>query len=156
QPRQPQASRRGVLYPRPMRRLIGLVAGLALVIALPACGGKTNETKRAAGLVPSDALAYVSFSLSPSVSQKSHVGSVLQKLPKVARKSFDGLKDQLLTQAVKNVGLDYERDVKPWLGSELALAVLPGTPQPDVVALIRSNDDGKARAALDKASHHEG
>ena len=138
-----------------MRRVVGVLIALCLALVLPACGtgggAKTDETKRAAGLVPKDALAYVSVDINPSDAQKSHVASILEKFPKIQRKTFDSEKDQLLGMAVSKLGLNYETDVKPWLGSELALAVLPDTPEPDPVALIKSSDDAKAKPALEKA-----
>ena len=138
-----------------MKRAIGVVVVALLTVALPACGnsgGKTNETTRAAGLVPSDALAYVTLSINPSDSQKSDIDALLAKFPKASRKTFDGLKEQGLAMAVKKLGLDYTQDVKPWLGSELSVAVLPNAAQPIVVGLIKSNDDAKAKTALDKAA----
>src|SRR5438132_10765863 len=113
-----------------MRRATGaLLALLIAIVLLPACGSgggaKTDEAKRAAGLVPGDALAYVSVNASPSDAQKSKVASILEKLPKAQRKTFDAEKDQLLGMAVSKLGLNYETDVKPWLGAEVAVAALP-------------------------------
>jgi hypothetical protein len=140
---------------RQRKRAIGILVAVFLAVALPACGnsgGKTNETKRAAGLVPKDALAYISLSIEPSDSQKSQIDGLLAKFPKASRKSFDGLKEDAVGMAVQKIGLDYQKDVKPWLGSELGIAVLPNTPQPNVVGLIKSKDDAQAKAALDKAA----
>jgi hypothetical protein len=139
-----------------MKRTLGsLIVAIVLAAVLVACGnsgGKTDETKKAAGLVPQDALAYVSVAVNPSDSQKSDIDGILAKFPKASKKTFDGFKDDLLTSAVKNLGLDYQTDVKPWLGDELALAALPNTPTPSPVGLIKSTDDAKAKAALDKAA----
>jgi hypothetical protein len=138
-----------------MKRALGSLAAVVLAVALPACGnsgGKTNEAKKAAGLVPKDALAYVSVAVNPSDSQKSNIDGILAKFPKASKKTFDGLKDDLISKAVENVGLNYQQDVKPWLGDELGIAVLPNTPEPSVVGLIKSSDDAKAKAALDKAA----
>jgi hypothetical protein len=138
-----------------MKRVIGLPLALLLAIALPACGGGKSKGAAAAGIVPKDAIAFISIALSPSSSQKSDVQDIVSKFPTPqAKKTFDELKDQLLTRAVKDVGLDYQNEVKPWLGSELAVAVLPDTPQPAAAVLIESSDDAKAKAALDKASHN--
>src|SRR5213079_120577 len=71
---------------RRMRRVTGVLLAVLIACALPACGSKggakTDESKRAAGLVPADALAFVSVNASPSDAQKSHVASILEKLPK--------------------------------------------------------------------------
>src|SRR5436190_11158693 len=138
----------------PVRR-IAILSALVLAAVLPACGnsgGKTAEANRAAALVPKDALAYVELSIDPSDSQKSNINDILAKFPKASRKTFDAYKDDLLTRAVKEFGLDYERDVKPWLGSELSIGVLAATGKPNVVGFIKSKNDGEAKAALDKAA----
>ena len=138
-----------------MKRALGYLAAVVLAVALPACGnsgGKTNEAKKAAGLVPKDALAYVSVAVNPSDSQKSDIDGILSKFPKASKKTFDGLKEDLLSKAVQKLGLNYQQDVKPWLGDELGIAVLPNTPEPSPLGLIKSKDDAKAKAALDKAA----
>src|SRR5205823_945622 len=139
-----------------MKRALGsLTVALVLATGLAACGnsgGKTDEAKKAAALVPQDALAYVSVAVNPSDSQKSDIDGVLAKFPKASKKTFDGFRDDALTKAVKNLGLDYQGDVKPWLGDELAIAVLPNTPNPSPVGLIKSKDDGLAKVALEKAA----
>src|SRR5438067_11199979 len=138
-----------------MKRALGSLAAVVLAVALPACGnsgGKTNEAKKAAGLVPKDALAYVSVAVNPSDSQKSDIDGILSKFPKASKKTFDGLKEDLLGKAVQKLGLNYQQDVKPWLGDELGIAVLPNTPEPTPLGLIKSKDDAKAKAALDKAA----
>jgi len=66
--------------------------------------------------------------------------------------SFDQAKDNLLTDALAPVCLDYRSDVKSWLGSELAVAVLPGPARPEPVVMIGVKDEAKARRALDIAS----
>lgn len=139
-----------------MKRALGcLIVAVVVATGLAACGnsgGKTDETKKAAAFVPTSALAYISVAVNPSDSQKSDIDGILAKFPKASKKTFDGARDDALTHAVKNLGLDYERDVKPWLGDELSLAVMPNTPNPSVVGLIKSKDDAQATAALAKAA----
>lgn len=139
-----------------MKRALGsLIVAVVVAAGLAACGnsgGKTDETKKAAAFVPTSALAYVSVAVNPSDSQKSDIDGILAKFPKASKKTFDAARDDALSRAVKNLGLDYQRDVKPWLGDELALAVMPNTPQPSVVGLIKSKDDVQATAALEKAA----
>jgi len=139
-----------------MKRVLGSsIVAVVLAAVLVACGnsgGKTDETKKAAALVPQDALAYVSVAVNPSDAQKSDIDGILAKFPKASQKTFDAAKDNLLTDAVKKLGLDYQTDVKPWLGDELAIAALPNTPAPSPVGLIKSKDDAKATAALEKAA----
>ena len=140
-----------------MKRALGsLTAAVLLATVLAACGNssstKSNEAKKAAGLVPSTALAYVSIAVDPSDSQKSDIDGILAKFPKASTKTFDAARDQALTKAVQSLGLNYQQDVKPWLGDELALAAMPNTPNPSPVGLIKSKNDVEAKAALEKAA----
>jgi len=139
-----------------MKRALGsLTAAIVLSAVLVACGnsgGKSNEAKKAAALVPQDALAYVNLAVNPSDAQKSDIDGILAKFPKASQKTYSGLKDQILTKAVQNLGLNYQQDVKPWLGDEVAIAAMPNTPNPSPVGLIKATDDVKATAALEKAS----
>jgi hypothetical protein len=133
-----------------MKRIVSVCLLAVVAAAVPGCG-KTNEQTRAAGLVPANALAFASFSLAPSIDQKRNVGSLLKKFPD-AKGTFESQIDALLASAVKNVGLDYQTDVKPWLGSELAVAALPTGDEAAAVVFVRTDDEGKARTALDKAA----
>jgi hypothetical protein len=138
-----------------MRRIRPLVL-IALLVALPACGGKTDEKARAAGITPADAIAFMSVSLDPSIEQKRNLVEIARRFPDAeVQDDFGEAKDDLLQQMVEDVGLAYEKDVKPWLGSELAVAVLPGAPGSDVpraAVLVDQDDEEQARAALDKAN----
>jgi hypothetical protein len=139
-----------------MKRALGsLFVAVVVGAGLVACGnsgGKSDQAKKAAAMVPSTALAYVDVAVNPSDSQKSNIDGILAKFPKASKKTFDGFKDDALTSAVKNLGLNYTQDVKPWLGDELAVAVMPGTPNPIPLGLIKSKDDVRATAALEKAA----
>ncbi|MGH9165253.1 MAG: DUF3352 domain-containing protein [Acidimicrobiales bacterium] len=133
-----------------------MAAGL---LALPACGGKTDEKARAAGIVPADAVAFFSVNLDPSIEQKRNLLSVFRRFPGVkdeVRGDFENARDRLLDQVTEEGGLDYVKDVKPWLGNEIALAVLAGGGgedggPPPVVVLIQTRDRAKAEAALEKS-----
>lgn len=138
-----------------LRRIAGVMLGVALLAALPACGKKTDEAVRAAGITPASALGFLSVSLDPSIEQKRNMIGIARKFPQAEVKDdFDETKDELLADILREADLDYEEDVKPWLGSELALAVLPGggAPQPLVAVLIEQDDADAARAAMEKAS----
>jgi hypothetical protein len=131
------------------------MVGAALLAALPACGKKTDETLRAAGITPASALGFLSVSLDPSIEQKRNMIGLAKRFPEAEVKDdFDETKNELLADILAEADLDYEEDVKPWLGSELALAVLPGTnaPQPLIAVLIEQDDADAARAAMEKAS----
>lgn len=138
-----------------MRRLAAVVLGASL-LALPACGGKTDEASRAAGITPVDALALVSVNLDPSVEQKRNLLGIVRRFPDArdeVKGEFDEARDDLLAELLDDSGLDFQRDVQPWLGNEVAVAVLPpgDGDVPLVVAMVETDDAAKARAAIEKA-----
>ncbi len=115
-------------------------------------------------VTPSTAIAFVKLDLNPSASQKLAASRFLGKLPKSGgllsaggdwRK---GLFDSLLkdTDSLPS-DVDFDRDVKPWLGQRMAVAALPADasvaqssdeagPQPLLV--LQSTDDGQAKLGI--------
>lgn len=142
-----------------LRRLIVPAVAVSIVaaLALPACGTKTDEATRAAGITPANALGLVSVNLEPSIDQKRNLMAIARRFPgakEVVKEEFDETRDKLLGDLVSEVGLDFERDVRSWLGNEVALVVLApedGRP-PTFVVLVHTTDTSRARAAMDKAA----
>ncbi len=104
-----------------------VVAVAAFVLALFGGGGAPAD--RAAELVPADALLYVHASTDPGRAQDGRLLDLVGELG-------------LLADPVE----DFERDVRPWLGDEAAVAVLPeGT-----LVLLAVGDEAGARAFADR------
>lgn len=127
-----------------------------MLLALPACGSKTDEKARAAGILPVNALGMVSVNLSPSIEQKKNLLSIARQFPGAksqVKGEFNDARDNLLSQMLEDSGLDYKKDVKPWLGSEAAVAFLPpgDSDAPLIVAMVQTDDNAKATAAIAKA-----
>src|SRR5438874_2476001 len=87
--------------------------------------------------------------LDPAFGQKLAVRDLLRKFPAVgdAQKLRSRL-DSFMDSALGPMGLRFERDVRPWVGSQLAIVAWPRRRPSAVVVLIRSKDDGRARDAL--------
>jgi len=139
------------------KRLMAAVVAGSLLIFLPACGKKTDEATRAAGITPSNAVAFVSVNLDPSIEQKRNLMSIARKFPAASDKvkgEFDESRDGLLADLVKEGGLDYKRDVKPWLGNEVAFALLPQAEgdAPLGAVFVQTTDEAKAKEALAKSA----
>lgn len=140
-----------------MRRFAALVVAGAMALALPACGEKTDEAARAAGVTPANALAFVSLNLDPSIEQKRNMLAIARRFPGAGDKAkgeFESARDETIADLLEDSGLDFERDVKPWLGNEVALAVLPAGPgkTPYIVPMVETGDEAEARAAIEKAA----
>ena len=78
-------------------------------------------------LVPADTAVYISVSLQPSAAQDAALSELATKLPGFADASaLDQKLDELAQNLASGAGLDYRRDVKPWLGDEVSMAVSAG------------------------------
>ncbi|HLY36238.1 MAG TPA: DUF3352 domain-containing protein [Candidatus Limnocylindria bacterium] len=133
--------------------LLALIGAVVVVAYLFIFGAGVD---RAAGLAPADTQVYASVYLSPSVDQQRNIGSVLGKLPGFADLSNLPAKiDELAQRALGSTGIDYSRDVAPWLGDEVAVAVRsPTSAQPLLIAAVRG--ESAARAALARVAAQEG
>lgn len=134
------------------RRL--LIAALALVVVavilavVRSCGGGAASAPPATGaarLVPADALVYVHLSTDGSRDAVKRALALAGRFP-----SFPRLRDSALARISRaGTGLSFQRDVRPWLGREAALALLntPGVTAGSLVVLDVA-DRRKAEAFL--------
>ena len=139
------------MSPRPGRILAAAAASAVLLVAA-GCGGST--TGKAGGgiggsgaeLVPSNALAYASIDSDLSSSRWQQLDKLLDKFP---------IRDQLLIKlknALAEKDINYERDLKPALGSELDVAAVAGSAgeQPSYVAFTKPDSLLKAKELVNK------
>jgi uncharacterized protein DUF3352 len=147
----------------PRRRRRGLIiASAAVVVALGVSGGAYallagNESGKgkadvAAKYVPRDSIAAVSANLNPGGNESLEVLKFFRKFPEIAARSTgntisDGLIKPLFDTAP---GVDYNTDIKPWLGSHISMAAEPQHGSMHPVAAIEITDQDKARTALTK------
>jgi hypothetical protein len=116
------------------------------------CGGSTTSSAgggigaSGAELVTSSALAYASIDSDLTSSRWQQLDKLLQKFP---------IRDQLLTKlknALAEKDINYERDVKPALGSELDFAAAAGASgeEPSYIAFTKPDSISKAKELVDK------
>lgn len=132
-----------------------LVAGSIVGINAFLTGGFSSATKSAAAF-PASTFAWAEFSIDPSADQKLGALKLIQGAPGFTNYLRDtatesdispDLEAGDLKAAIWNylssagsldqISLDYERDIKPWLGSRIAVG---STPDGAVVAFESSND----------------
>jgi hypothetical protein len=119
---------------------LAVVAALALVAGLVCAGtGEDAPPDDAARLVPAGALAYVHLSTDPDREADRRFARQAAALPPLAR-----LRDQLAA-AISPTAFDVDRDVRPWLGDELAYAAVSPA---DSVLLAAVADRPKAEALV--------
>ncbi|MDT0185457.1 DUF3352 domain-containing protein [Microbacterium sp. ARD31] len=144
------------------KRLIalGALGATAVVVA----GGAWAATSFfATGSQPAEALpdstvAYFSIDLDPSGGQKIEAIKTLRKFPaftdQVDLETDDDLRERLFEEITSSgacEGLDYAKDVKPWLGSRAAMAAVDlGEDEPAAVGVVQVTDSGKAEDGMSK------
>jgi Protein of unknown function (DUF3352) len=134
-----------------------LVLTLAIAIALLAgCGGEKKEG--AAELAPARSIAYAQANLDPGGDQAKAVDSLVGKFPGSGPPG-DRVQ-RLLSRAFRQSDskLSYERDVKPWLGDQVAFFA-SGLSRGDIratAALVQTDDEQAAVDAVQRASDEQG
>jgi hypothetical protein len=133
-----------------VKRTLSGACAVILAVAVAGCGSSTRSgSVDPATLAPPTTLAYASFKLAPQGAEKPGFDAAFGKLLGADPERRIG---EAFTNATQTSGrLDYDADVKPWLG-ETATAIVTGvgSERPDYALLVASTDDDKARAAVDK------
>jgi hypothetical protein len=119
--------------------LLAIAAGVLLL------RGASAPRDTAGRFVPAGALAYVHVSTDADREQDVRLLRLLRKFPTFTR---------LRTRVEGAIGaFDFERDVRPWLGKEAAVALLDsGGPAANVLLLLSVEDEPKAQGQLSRAA----
>lgn len=135
------------------RSIKGLViAGVAAVVVLALAGGAFAVVKKLDGggaqphdVLPASVIAYARVDVDPSASQKIALFKLIRKFPDAADeigiKSANTDVRKLLVEEALSEGdcdLTYDKDVKPWLGSRVGVAL--DKEQTPLVAIQVSNE----------------
>lgn len=130
---------------------LALIAGVA-VLALTLFKKVANPAEA----LPSSADAVMRVDLNPNMAKKTELFAFLSKFPAFQQymNDEDAFKEdpiQAILDAMNIPDVNYEADVKPWLGDSAALALVAnGTQAPGMVVSIHAKDTAKAKAYLDE------
>lgn len=126
-----------------VRFLLAAAAAVALVAA--GCGGsKPAATADDTVPAPADAGFYVELDTDRDSAQWQQLERLLDRVPG-AKQAVDGL----LSDALDEAGLDWDDDVAPALGPEVAVVLPAGSSDP--VVLTQPEDEAKLEALLAKS-----
>jgi hypothetical protein len=123
-----------------------VAAATAAVIVTASSGGttRTSVVGGGASVVPANAIAFAAIDTDASSAQSQAAQALLGKFPNLVAR---------LQQAfAKRTKLNWQTDIEPALGSELDVALLPGT-KPQLVALTQPADPSKLAALVAAAGH---
>jgi hypothetical protein len=151
-----------------MHRLVIGLTSLLAVAGGAVVGGylflSSAGIDRTAELIPADATAYVSVYLQPSTAQQTKLAALIGRLPGFEDPAaLDAKVDQLVHNALSGSGLDYETDVRPWIGGQLAVGAwqTPGAssgdaPTTSTLVLAEVKDRPAAQSAIDRLVKRSG
>ncbi len=129
-------------------------AGTALVLRA------SNSTQSLDRFVPDTVAAFVKFSIQPSVDQKQKIQDLLSRFPSSVSTNAGAKIDEELDKALKRLKLSYRNDVKPWVGSQIAIAVLAPSgasdspsSAPNIIGIVSVKDAAAAQTALTKVKN---
>ena len=141
----------------PILAAVGVVAAMALGGGAFAYSKLASTGSQPDTVIPASAVGFVRVDLDPSAGQKVAAVRFLDKLPAVKRAQDAGgdPRESLwksITQQDKALsGVSYDTDIKPWLGSRAAAAVLAQSTakdKPAVMFALAVTDEAKARESL--------
>ncbi len=141
--------------------VLGAVAvGVAAVVGLGGWGAfalLSGGGAQPADVIPADAVGYVSLDLDPSASQKIEAFKIMKKFPGLEKElgldTTDDMRRLFFDEIKKDAGcknLDYDSDIKPWIGERMAVAAVPDAkPGFDVpVFALQVSDQDAARTGI--------
>jgi Protein of unknown function (DUF3352) len=125
-----------------VRFLPAAVAAFALFAA--GCAGSKPAATAEDAPAPPNAGFYATLNTDRSSAQWRQAEALLRRVP-----GAEGAVDKLLADALKETGLQWEDDVAPALGSEVAVVLPRASSQP--VALLQPEDDDKLKELVSKS-----
>lgn len=138
-----------------MRRLVVASTALLTALGVVVLAGYllvfSSSADRAARAAPADTGLYLNVYLEPSSGQRMSLDALIERVPGFADPaSLDSKLHQLAQRLLGGIGLDYQADLRPWLGDQVAAAVSfeAGAASPRILLLVGCKDAVLARAAL--------
>lgn len=143
-------------------RRTAVVVLVALVVSALLGGGAFavytvffNGGPRPADVLPDSTVAVLSIDLDPSAGQKIEALKTLRKFPRLqddlGLNPTDDLRKFIVEKALDCEGIDFEEDVKPWIGKRAAVAAVDlGGDVPVPVLALQITDQKKADVGFEE------
>ena len=147
---EPTRRRRGRVIIGAVATAVVLIGGGGAAYAYTALSGGGTQPER---VLPQDTLAFAKIDLDPAAGQKIAAYRLSKHFPSATHgaSNIGGVEDSLLTQLFHGSDLDFEQDVKPWLGDRAAVAAVTDSTSDsgvDPVLAIAYTDKAKMTATL--------
>jgi hypothetical protein len=127
------------------RILIAIVAVAAFLGVLALLqDDESSHADTAAELVPTNALLYAHLEIDRDSSQWRNATRIIDKLPALGRLSDPALGELAAGRSPRRL----DADLRPWLGDEAALALLPSGRRANSLVLLKVRDPERAKSFL--------
>jgi hypothetical protein len=148
-----RGSRRGTVVAAVSLLVVAVLGGGAYAAYAFLDGGGPQP----ADVLPASTVAVVSVDLDPSAGQKIAAIKTIRKFPALKKSlgldAGDDLRQFVFDKILKEGdchGVDFDTDVKPWIGKRAALAAVDlGEKDPAPAIALQITDEAKARAGVD-------
>lgn len=131
--------------------LLGMAGAVVVAGYLILFAAGTDQAARA---VPAGAAAYATVYLQPSTGQKMNLSSLMGQVPGFADAAgLDQKIHEISARFLGQAGIDYEADVRPWIGNQLSVAAQPGASladPPQILLLAAVSDPVAAGDAMER------
>jgi hypothetical protein len=144
-------------------RTVALVGGLLAIVAVGAGGAVVFNQVSGGGaqpesVMPATTIAFAKVDLDPAARQKLDAIRFLRKFPAADGKVEDDsdLREVIIKGLQKDgelKGIDYDKDIEPWLGQRIGVGAVPGadsSSEPTIVVALAVTNKGKAEEGLRK------
>lgn len=142
-------------------RTTAMTAALTLVVAAgvatAAYRGTTNGPSPTS-LIPASAFAVATADLSLPDGQAGALETMLGRFPGLHLTGDGSIRDRVLRTMLASADdtVDYDKDVKPWLGDHVAIAGWNHDGHPQMEVVLQSTDDSSARSHLEQVLNDNG
>ena len=135
-----------------LRAALALCLVSLLAFVASGCGSSSGSGTDTATLAPPASFIYFEATIDPSGDQESAMRSILADLPGTG--APENRLHDLIQKASKQSGgeLDYEKDMKPWLGEVASVFVAGSASKPAAAAVVATKDSDAAQEFVKKAA----
>jgi hypothetical protein len=145
-------------------RRVAVIAAVAVAVVAALGGGAyaaysflAGDGPQPADVLPASTLAVASIDLDPSAGQKIAAIKTIRRFPALKKslglQADDDLREFIFDEVVKESdckGLDFDKDVKPWLGKRAAFAAVDlGEDDPAPAIALQVSDAAEAKKGFD-------
>ncbi|HEX4654666.1 MAG TPA: hypothetical protein VH274_02870 [Mycobacteriales bacterium] len=134
-------------------RTTAMTAALTLVVAAgvaTAAYRSSSSSTQPTALIPANAFAVATADLSLPGGQSGALETMLGRFSGLHLEGAGSIRDRVLRTMLHSAdpSIDYDSDVKPWLGDHVAVAGWTHDSQPELEVVLQSTDDASARSHI--------